>query len=79
MLANDTVTVTGVPAVMEPKLQVSRLVALTLHDPWVVVTVAPDQFSPPLVGNWSLRCALVATLPTPPSLLTTIVKLTAPP
>ena len=53
VLDSDTVTVTALaaPAAMLPKLQVSKLLALTLQDPWLVVTVAPDQFSVPLVGN----------------------------
>src|SRR6266581_9301687 len=75
VLASDTVIVTALaaPAVMLPKLQVSKLVALTLQDPWLVLTVAVDQFSVPLVGNWSLRCTFVAMLPAAPSLLTTMV------
>jgi len=40
VLASDTVIVTALGAVMEPRVQVSRLVALTLHVPWLAVTVA---------------------------------------
>ena len=81
VVASDTVMVTALPApaAMLPKLQVSKLVAETPHDPRLVPTVAADQFSPPAVGNWSLRLTLVAVLPAAPSLLTTMVKLTAPP
>src|SRR6266581_3355501 len=77
VLAKDTVTVTEPPFAIVPKLQVSKLPAEMLQDPWPTVMLAPDQSSPPLVGSWSLSLALVASLP--PSLLTTMVKLTAPP
>jgi len=83
VLASDTVMVTELPALIDPRFgHESRLDALIVHalgGTGLTVIVAPDQFSPPAVGSWSLSATCVATLPACPSFETTIVNDTGPP